>query len=105
MKRTLFLVVFLTAACGVDDTTSTTSSITADCASNTDTWSTYGQAFFTTNCRSCHQHTSQFGTQAAVTASLSSIKSEISSGKMPEGTTLSATDKARILAYLSCGAP
>ncbi|MFT3709993.1 MAG: hypothetical protein QM817_20365 [Archangium sp.] len=109
MKRTIFLLAFLTAGCGgVDDgsgTTSSTSSVTADCSTNTDTWSTYGDAFFGTNCRTCHQHTSQFTSQALVNAQLSSIKSEISSGKMPEGTTLSSTDKARILAYLACGVP
>lgn len=99
MKR-LVLTGVLLAACG-----GSTTSSTADCSTGTDTWANYGQAFFTTTCRTCHEHTNQFGTQAAVLASLNSIESEISSGKMPEGTTLSASDKARVLAWLSCGAP
>ena len=75
---------------------------TGDCA---DTWTDYGSAFITTNCRSCHQHTSQFSTQASVQASAQQLSSEISSGKMPEGIALSATERARVLAWLSCGAP
>lgn len=38
-------------------------------------------------------------------ASLTRIESEISSGKMPEGTTLSTAEKSRVLAWLGCGAP
>jgi hypothetical protein len=100
MKRLVITGVLL-AACGG----TTGSSTTADCATVTDTYASYGQAFFTTSCRTCHEHTNQFGTQAAVLASLTSIESEISSGKMPEGTSLSASEKARVLAWLSCGAP
>lgn len=96
----MLLAVLLLAvpACG-------TSSTTVDCSTVTDTYASYGQSFFTTNCRTCHEHTSQFGTQAAVLASLNSIESEISSGGMPEGTALSATEKTRVLNWLSCGAP
>lgn len=124
MKRTLLLVVLLAGCGGTEtdplDTTSTTgggggsstssvttgggggSSTTTTC---TDTYANYGGTFMSTYCRSCHQHTSQFGSAAAVQASRSSIRSEISSGKMPEGTSLSSTEKARVLAWLDCGAP
>jgi len=100
-RRTLILFLLL-AGCG---SSSTSTSALTDCSAVTDTWSTYGQSFFATNCRTCHEHTSQFGSQSAVLNSINSIESEISSGAMPEGTTLSATDKTRILSYLACGAP
>lgn len=100
MKRTLRLLVvvscFLTACGGPT---------AAECASNADTYTSYGKAFIATNCQSCHEHASQFGTQAAVQASATSMESEISSGKMPEGISLSTTERARVIAWLGCGAP
>jgi hypothetical protein len=71
----------------------------------TDTYANYGQSFISTSCRSCHQHSSQFGTQAAVVSSLSSIEAQINSGRMPQGLSLSATERSRVLGWLSCGAP
>lgn len=98
MNRTLlFLVALALAGCGG------TSSV--DCSTNPDTYASYGQTFIDSQCRTCHQHSSQYGTQAAVQASLTRIESEISSGKMPEGTTLSTAEKSRVLAWLGCGAP
>jgi hypothetical protein len=70
----------------------------------TDTWAAYGETFFVTNCSSCHEHTGQFS-QAAVQASLASIVSQIDRGRMPQGFSLSTAEKARVLAYLACGAP
>ena len=99
MNRTLLALVSLTllAACG--------GPTAAECASNTDTDANYGQAFVTTNCRSCHQHTSQYGTQAAVQGSLTSLESELSTGRMPQGLTLTAAERARVITWLGCGAP
>ncbi len=68
-----------------------------------DTWADYGQPFFANVCASCHEHTGQFGTQASVQSQLNRIKSEISSGAMPEGGGLTSGQRARILAYLNCG--
>ena len=75
------------------------------CTGNTDTWANYGQAFFATDCASCHthNHSNQFTTQALVRGDLSGIRARISTGNMPQGITVSAADKARILAYLDCG--
>lgn len=70
----------------------------------TDTWSSWAQNFFNTRCNSCHQHTGEF-TQAYVLSRKTSISSRINSGNMPQGSSLSAADKQRILKYLSCGVP
>lgn len=70
----------------------------------TDTWANYGQAFFANQCASCHTHTGQFSTKSFVVTNKSIITSRISSGSMPPNG-LTATDKARILKYLSCGVP
>jgi len=122
MKRVAVLVVLLSACGGVDDLLDAgtgggsggggTSVSTgggagggSSSATCTDTFAAYGQGFFATYCTACHHHSGDFSTQATVQASLSSIRSEISTGKMPEGTSLSSTEKARVLAWLNCGAP
>lgn len=95
-----FVLLFvLLAACGAGTTTA------GECTDTQDTWANYGSAFFTSSCRNCHQHTTQFVTQQSVQSSLSQISSEINSGKMPQGAGLSATEKARVLGWLACGAP
>lgn len=73
-----------------------------DCS---DTWSSYASGFFAGECRSCHQHASQFGTQASVQASLSSLQVEINEGRMPKGGGLTVNERDRILAWMACGAP
>lgn len=110
MKRILMLAAFTLAACGVDSTedvtsaTATQATTTSDAGSACgDTWSSYGSAFFAASCKRCHP--AQYQTQASVKSSLSRVTSEISRGSMPEGVALSATEKARVLAYLRCGAP
>lgn len=101
-SRFLALCLVLSACGGTTGTTGTTGSLTAaDC---TDTWSGYGSNFFATYCRSCHQHSGQYGTQASVQASLSSVSSMISSGRMPQGTGLPTAELTRIEKYLACGA-
>ena len=67
----------------------------------TDTWASYGQAFFANNCAKCH---SWAGSHSSVQSKLSSITGRIQSGSMPPGG-ISAADKQKILAYLGCGAP
>ena len=69
-----------------------------------DTWAGYAEPFFLTNCESCHEHMGQFS-QAAVQASVASLVSQIERGRMPLGFSLSTDEKARVLAYLACGAP
>ncbi len=97
MRTFIVVVLFSSASC--------TGSTTTDCSTVTDTWSSYGENFFANNCITCHEHTSDFATQSAVVSRLDEIEQQISSGQMPEDTTLSSTEKSRVLAWLSCGAP
>ncbi|MFZ5442544.1 MAG: hypothetical protein ACOZQL_21215 [Myxococcota bacterium] len=113
-SRALLLLLFVSACGGIDDTlddggagggSPATGGGGGGSSACTDTWSGYGATFFSATCSTCHHHTGQYATQASVQAALSSIRSEISSGKMPEGMSLSTSERARILAYLGCGAP
>ena len=92
----LVILFVLLASCGGVTTA------TGDCA---DTYSDFGSGFLATNCRSCHQHSSQFGTQTSVQLSANQLSSEINSGRMPQGIAITAADRARVLAWLACGAP
>jgi hypothetical protein len=71
-------------------------------ACTTDTWGNWAHSFFTTNCTACH---SQFGTYGSVQSDKTNIQTKISNGSMPAGSTLSASDKSRILQWISCGLP
>ena len=75
----------------------------------TDTWANFAQAFFKNDCTlSCHNHSTLGGTTPnynSIKSNASNISSRISSGNMPQGTKLSATDKTRILKWISCGEP
>jgi len=71
-------------------------------ACTTDTWANYAGSFFANTCDSCHQHTSEFSSLAAVTAKKSTVTSRISTGNMPTTSTLAASEKSRILAWLAC---
>jgi hypothetical protein len=100
MRRlALSLLVGTLAACGVDTVA------TADCSTMTDTFAGYGATFLASQCRTCHAHASQFATQALVAASSSTILANISTREMPEGVELDPETRARVLAWLECGAP
>jgi hypothetical protein len=93
----LLLMLALSFSCG----SSTTDIPASDGGVCSDTWSSYGQLFFSQYCSECH---TQYGSQSTVLASASAISSQISSGRMPQSGSLSAAEKARVLAWLSCGA-
>lgn len=86
----------------VSTTTGGSTTGTANAACGTDAWSNYAQTFFQSKCVSCH---SNEATYSGVNADLSNIQSNITSNAMPLGATLAAADKARILAWIGCGAP
>jgi mono/diheme cytochrome c family protein len=66
----------------------------------------FGQAFFATNCVSCHSHNhSSFSTQSNVQKDASDIESRIKDGDMPEGATLTAAQISDVETWLKCGAP
>jgi hypothetical protein len=61
------------------------------------------QSTFADNCSRCHD--SAWASCWSVQASASSVESVVSSGEMPLGGSLSATDKSAVLAWLDQGAP
>jgi len=73
------------------------------CTALTDTWSNFGQAFFTQNCGTgaCHPWASSF---QGVAARTTQAQGAIAAGVMPP-TGLSASDQQRAIDYLACGAP
>jgi hypothetical protein len=71
------------------------------CATNPDTFANFAGNFFATKCASCHHHTGEFTTPASI---LSTSRSRISSGNMPRlPTTITAAERARVLAWYDCG--
>ena len=85
---------------GVSHTSSISLTIAAVAACTPDTWVNFAQAFMANNCLGCHSYA----------ASVATLKPHpnatwISNGSMPPGGALSASDKSRILQWLSCGLP
>jgi hypothetical protein len=70
----------------------------------TDTWGSFAQNFFTMSCDYCHGHNFE-GSLSSTTSQAGSIRPRISSGNMPQNTTLSSSDKSRILLWIKCGEP
>ncbi len=74
-------------------------------ACTTKTYANFGQAFFGTNCNGCHTlGLPRLTTQSAIKVNLASIKSDISSGRMPKGLPLTAQQKTDVQEWLNCGA-
>lgn len=68
----------------------------------TDTWNNYAAAFFANSCESCHQHTTEFSTEAAVLAKASTIETYVNGGLMPQGAPLAQADRDRLAAWFGC---
>lgn len=96
----LSLVLMLLVACGNSavKTTATTECTTT----NPDRWSTSVSTIVQTNCTSCHK---EYSSYAAVANQASAVASEVESGRMPLGSTLSAADKTALVQWAACGAP
>lgn len=76
-------------------------SIAAACTH--DTWGSWAQGFFGNNCTMCH---TAFTSYVNVSNDRSNIQTRISNNTMPAGGgSLTASDKARILQWISCGLP
>jgi hypothetical protein len=74
-----------------------------DCS---DTWANYGHAFLTTTCiGGCHRHDTAWPSAGEVRASADGIRLSVERGDMPQGATLSAAERRRLLTWLACGAP
>lgn len=68
----------------------------------TDNWNNYAAAFFANNCETCHQHTTEFSSEAAVLAKAAAIQSYVDQGLMPQGAPLAQADRSRLDAWLAC---
>jgi hypothetical protein len=78
----------------------------AECTA--DTWANYAEAFFATNCTSCHNANSSlddFTSYSTVVGDGSEITKKIKDGSMPPSGGLSSTDQTRIEKWISCGEP
>ncbi len=105
MKTSLRLIVLLTVTncgAGYDDGTSSTTALSIDGGACTDTWSSFGQSFFSSTCAGCH---GSYATHSVVQASASQFEQVISSGSMPRNASLTSAQRTQVLAYLACGAP
>jgi hypothetical protein len=71
-------------------------------ACTADTWGNYAGTAFSNNCAYCHGWASSY---SSVKSDASACSSRISSGNMPQDHALSASDKSRLLKWLSCGLP
>lgn len=72
----------------------------------TDTWSSYGHAFFATNCiGACHRHDLAYERREDVAAQADAIRFAIETGDMPQGAQLALPERTRLLTWLACGAP
>ncbi len=72
----------------------------AAAACTKDTWVNFAQAFMVNNCAGCHSYAN-----SVATLKPHQNAARISDGSMPPGGGLSASDKSRILLWLSCGLP
>ena len=68
-----------------------------------DTWSNYAASFFVDYCANCHG--SEFSAWSNVQSRSSTLSYYISSGLMPRGGGLSASERQRIVTWLDCGSP
>ena len=90
----------VTATGGGVSHTATIALTIAAAACTQDTWGNFAQAFMANNCAGCHSFAS-----SVATLKPHQNAARISDGSMPPGGGLSASDKSRILLWLSCGLP
>lgn len=67
-----------------------------------DTWTSWSRSFFSAHCTGCHSWAASF---SSVKNKQSTCASYIQGGQMPQGETLTAADKTRVLKWLDCGSP
>lgn len=81
-------------------TSTSTSSYTPTC-SGTSSYKTDVQPLMKTYCISCH---SEYSSYSGVSRGASSIRQQVTSGKMPEGSTLTEAQKNSIVCWIDAGA-
>ena len=77
-------------------------SYTPSCSSTTPSFSATVKPLIQSTCVSCH---SEYSTYTQISTSSSSIRSNIVSGAMPKGTTLSEAQKNSIVCWIDAGKP
>ncbi len=77
-------------------------SYTPSCSSSTPSFSATVKPLIHSACASCH---SEYSTYSQISASSSSIRSNVVSGSMPKGTTLSEAQKNSIVCWIDAGKP
>lgn len=104
----LFLAAVLSACSGASSGNATG----ATCDSSL-TYANFGQAFFQSNCLSCHNGREKptLSTVAAIRSNKSAIDMQAGSGPngtntaMPEGNDIGVDQRKKLSAWLACGAP
>lgn len=102
MKKILFVALIsigLISGCSKDNTTAT--SYTPNCSGAVKSYKTDVAPIIRTSCGGCHQN---FGTYSLLFGSRSSVRSMVVSGQMPQGSTLSTTQKDAIVCWIDNGA-
>ena len=105
MTRSFILaaLIALTAACGggANGTCSATDIPTACPSGGAPSYSQSVAPIISAQCSGCHS----FGGYASTAAKQSSILSRVGNCSMPQGSSLSAADRATLLDWAVCGAP
>ncbi|MFO0727677.1 MAG: hypothetical protein U1E65_28115 [Myxococcota bacterium] len=71
-----------------------------------DTWDTYGQAFFVNTCiGACHRHDGAWSTVGDVRGSADSLRFAIETQSMPQAMSLTPEERRRFMTWIACGAP
>ncbi|MBK8367266.1 MAG: hypothetical protein IPL10_07560 [Bacteroidetes bacterium] len=96
----LFFAMFM--SCKKKNKEETKVSYTPSCTSTTPSFSATVKPLIQSTCVSCH---SEYSTYTQISASSSSIRSNIVSGAMPKGTTLSEAQKNSIVCWIDAGKP
>jgi|JI10StandDraft_1071094.scaffolds.fasta_scaffold16697_2 uncharacterized membrane protein len=96
----LFFAMFM--SCKKKNKEETKVSYTPSCTSTTPSFSATVKPLIQSTCVSCH---SEYSTYTQISAPSSSIRSNIVSGAMPKGTTLSEAQKNSIVCWIDAGKP
>lgn len=102
--NSMILLLFLfTVSCTSKSKFTDSSSKTGECSDDKVVhWQTGISKTFEKSCTGCH---SAFQDHTVVLSSIKGIEASIQSGYMPPDNSLSASDKDKILKWVSCGGP
>lgn len=102
MKKTLFVFALISLLIAGCSKSSTTPDYTPNCSGTAKSFKTDVYPVFQNACQSCHGN---FSGYAQIAADKSAIRSKIVSGSMPQGGSLSDTQKNNVVCWIDNGAP